>query len=170
MSSAFTQEIRLKKMIAIESMSAQIYAVLAEKDRVNSDLWGRLRIQEMEHARIISKLQESVKESKIVVESEDVTLHTIDRTCEFFELQLRLLGTKQFISSVEALSLAETIEDKTIDALVFDAFVSKCPEFTELLKRLKEESITHRDSIRKRKNSFRSIVMRFLSFCQNPFN
>ncbi|GEM_PF-4059560 len=169
MTSVVTQEIRLKKMALVEALSAEIYGKLAEKNHANRDLWSKLKKEEEGHERIVTKFHDSLKEGKISVEHEDVTLHTLEKTCEFLELQLRVLNTKDYFSSADALSLAETVEDKTIDSIVFDAFTTKLPELEELLKRLKEESLAHRESIRKRKKTTLNLVSRILSFINRIF-
>lgn len=125
-----------------EETIGRLYFAYAERFPESADFWQGLAKEEQAHAAWIHKLGEVVNSGNILVDQQRFKAATIRTTTNHTEVEINA-AKKANITSINALSIANAIEQSLLESKFFDIIESDSIELKQLLQNLKDETVKH---------------------------
>ncbi len=107
-------------------------------------MWPFLVEEERKHEAWIKQIIPKIGTGEIYFFLENFTVEAIETTLEYINEEYEK-AEKEGIDLIRALSVAQSLEEATLDKSLFKYFDSGSPQIEEVLDSLREDSIKHRD-------------------------
>ncbi len=136
-----------------EETIGRLYTAYAERFPESTDFWQGLAKEEQSHAAWIYKLGEGVNSGGILVDQQRFKAAAIRTTTNHIETEIKA-AKQAYITSINALSIANAIEQSLIEKKFFDILESDSIELKRLLQKLKDDTAKHAHKIHEQWDRF----------------
>ena len=127
----------------LEKNLGDLYALFAERFPEHNNLWHRLIKEEQEHADAVQKLYQMTYKGQALFDEGIVKVEGGQSIIDYVKYTCDTAKSGKF-TAVQALTTAHDIEKSLIAKSIFSHF-KVSPEFTDMLRYLREGSLSHID-------------------------
>jgi len=132
-----------------EDAVGELYSVFAMKFKREQELWATLADQEENHAALLRSLGAKSEDLAIFVDADRFDPRYVREEARHVREQVQVAEYSR-ISLSEALEDAIQLEGEMVEAQAFRVFETDTPSVRKVLDRLREDSLAHRERLRRR--------------------
>ena len=132
----------IKLLFKHEIALSHLYGEYAKRFPDHEDFWSRLSAEEREHAILISKLFETIKDGSAKIDGQILKVNALQTANRRVNHLLSEVKEKD-IPFINALSTALDIERSMIEKKAFRVFNGDSPEFQQIMLILEEDTEDH---------------------------
>ncbi len=132
-----------------EETIGRLYAGYAEIFPEHKAFWVTLAFEESDHAKKIRELIEDRKKGHVMYDAEKYDSKAIKASSDYLRQQIDKCRN-EYVSLVNALSVALNIEKAIIDGKVFEAFKGRTQRTRELIRELAKSVTDHYQAIQQK--------------------
>ncbi|MBI4719935.1 MAG: hypothetical protein HY770_01615 [Chitinivibrionia bacterium] len=146
----------IEQLIRHEAAVASIYRLFESHLPGDAEFWSLLAAQEEWHADILRGLKQEVLDGQLDLRPEHLILKNIEISLEYINNTKRIFSSKS-PAAVQALEIAQTIEDNTLDSEGFAVFDGDAPNAREAFDTITAQTVAHRNLPAKRREASQAL-------------
>jgi len=132
-----------------EDAVGELYSVFAMKFKREADLWATLADQEESHAALLRSLGAKAEDLAIFIDADRFDPRELRHESRQVREQVQV-AEYSHLSLREALEDAIQLEEDMAESHSFRVFSTDTPSVQRVLSRLREDSVAHRERLRRR--------------------